>query len=526
MELIPGDSFRNLGTIPFRTFLRECSNFNLLCALKFLQKEAAVMKDQVLKRIGVQGFSLESGHVYVSPQTIAFIAKCLLLNSSFVRDRPFEQSDYERLAIYFNHLETHLNYVDPNSPEAQLWLLREAYAQGRYQRIPNQTLGRYYILFRELERNEAFNSMVREAAGLDVTEIMLIGTCFYATLLQNGYLSIKNIESHTIPQLSNVLQPSKIRMFLNLASISQDRFKDECKSREWDNPLFKKYEFNPLWLYPIIDTRVMSDNLRYMVPSLNDLVYRFTEGIYYSTMEHFRRGEKRNDFSTEFGSLFEKYVGYLLQDVKKVNRLLGAIRPEAEYKIGKNTWKSADWLMFTPDAVVQVECKKLTTSNEFRAAISDGSRGDFNAVLDRFADYVVKLHNKATHISQGQVDLSIEDTPREVFSVFVVMDDFYLIDSRFKDWITAKATQSDQVIPRDFRYHILSSIRFEVLCEFLKSHTDIGLSDLLRLKEQDPNYSMSFDQFLEQRFDFQCTRISALWEASEKLWASVGLPSV
>jgi hypothetical protein len=517
MELIPGDNFSNIGSVTFRQFQTECSGFDLASALSFIQRESAAMGSQALKEINVHNRVLGSGHAYISPETHAFIAKHLLLNSSFLHYQPFRKSDYEKLVIYFNHLETDLNYVDPSHPNAQRWLIRASYAQGRYQRIPNQILGRYYILFKELGRSSQICSdMVKEATGFDITEIMLIGISFYAVILHTGYFDVRHVKEHSVPGLQDVLQSEKVDMFLKNISVSQDDFRGLCSRWSWDNVLLKKYEFNPLWLYPIIDTGILAPSSRYIVPSLNDLAYRFTEGIYYSTMDYYSQGGRKNDFSTEFGALFQDYVGYHLENVRERNRNLGTVQREAEYNCNKNRWRSADWLLISTDAVVQVECKKITTSIKFRAAISDDSGRDFDALLDEFAQHVAKLYQKSIHIHQERLDF-LSNVVTTVFSVFVVMDDFYLIDSRLKRKITARAAQIVPSISQGFRYHILSCGAFEILCEFLRTHPAIKLTELLELKEREQNYYTDFARFLEEEFGCECYEIGLVWEAADKL---------
>lgn len=519
MELIPGDDFSNIGTVTFRQFQAECSGFDLASALSFIQRESAAMGSQILKEINVHNRVLESGRAYISPETHAFIAKHLLLNSSFLHYQPFRKSNYEKLAVYFNHLETDLHYLDPSNPNAQRWLVRASYAQGRYQRVPNQILGRYYILFKELGRSsQVCSDMVKEATGFDITEIMLIGISFYAVILHNGYFDVRHVKEHSVPGLRDVLQSEKVDRFLRTISVSQGGFRSLCSRWSWDNVLLKRYEFNPLWLYPIIDTGILAPSSRYIVPSLDDLAYRFTEGIYYSTMDYYSRGGLRNDFSTEFGALFQDYVGHHLENVRERNRGLGTVEPEAEYNYRNNRWRSADWLLVSADAVVQVECKKITTSIEFRAAISDDSRRGFDALLDEFAQHVAKLFQKSVHIRQGRLGF-LSNGVASVCSVFVVMDDFYFIDSRFKRLITAKAAQIVPSISQGFRYHILSCRAFEILCEFLRTHPAVKLIELLELKEREQNYYTDFAQFLEDEFGFECYEIGLVWEAADKLWS-------
>lgn len=520
MKIKTSDSF-NIGTITFSQFERACSGFDLESALRFIQLKSVEMNGQIGKTVDVRNSNLGSGNVYVTPETHAFVSKHLILNSSLLFNRTFRNMNYEELVIYSNHLETDLDHSDPQNPDAQLWLVRASYIQGRYQRIPAHILGRYYILFNELGQNsETLSRMVEIATGLSVDEIMRIGLSFYASILENDFLNIEKIKTHRIPKLNNALQPGKLTKFLESVSKSQDEFRGECRRWDGDNVVLKKYEFNPLGLYPIIDTGLLSPENRYLVPSLNDLIYRFTEGIYYSALDYYRRGAKKNDFSNKFGALFEEYVGLFLKDVKTKNKSLNTIQPETEYMLRNNKVRSADWLLIGVDNVIQIECKKITTSNKFRAAVSDGSQSDWDAMLDRFAGYVTKLYEKATHIKNGLLNLPAKKV-NSVFSVFVVLDDFPFIDSRFKKEITNRAAREIPAVAKDFRYHILGCGDFEVLCEFLKTHPEIDFVELIKSKEESQNYSKGFNDFLEKDFNFSYSSIELISDAYDKFRASI-----
>jgi hypothetical protein len=520
MEILASDSFTNFGTVSYKQFCRECSGYELASALRLIQYESASMGMQILKKLEIRNSFLGSGVVYVSQEAHAFIAKQLILHSGYLQRRILQKSDYEKLIVYFNHLETDLNYLDPKDTESQKWLVRASYSQSRYQRILNHVLGRYQILFHDLGYDSQIcGNMVKQAMGLDVLEIMLIGLSFYATIYLNKQLDIRCVEEHTIQAFNDVLRPDKLKLFLNALSISQGKFTKDYSYWRWNNILLKKYEFNPLWQYPIIDTRLQSPNLRYIVPSLDDLVYRFTEGIYYATMDFYRKSGLENEFSTKFGTAFEKYVGFHLQDVKTENLNLGVVQPEMEYTTNHNQWKSADWLLVTQSSVIQVECKKNTTPLKFRAAVSDGDSSDFDTVLDTFSKYVIKSYKKAQHISENKLNLPNTQKTPSVFSLFVVMDDFYHIDSHFKRIITTKAAKDIPDIEECFRYHILSISDFELLCEFLKSRKDVRLEDLLKLKNAEENYYKDFAQFLGQSYTFSCFQIKPLVAAADKVWS-------
>jgi len=462
-----------------------------------------------------------------SAEAHAVIAKHMVLEAPLRADRRFGPADYARALVYCNHLDTDLSRLSPDDPEAARWLVRYLYALGRYQRRPNYILGRYWILLTRLgSKSDAMSAMVREATGLDLREAILIAIGFLSLALGHGYVSADGLIGHNIPALGDVLGADKVGRFLSLISASPHAFRQSLRPYATSDRLLAKYEYNPLWAYPIIDTGLDHPTHRYLIPSMGDLLFRCTEGVYYSAMAHYRgQGTAENLFSEKFGYLFEEYIGCLLEYVGKSNHRLGQVRREFAYgdKRGKEA-RSADWLLLNEREVTQVECKKFHTSNKFRLGISDGSEDDFEATLKRLAGHVAKLAKKAADIAAGRVP-DIRAPSDGIVSVVLTLDEMYFVDSRLKQRIAALAMQCSQYMSEDFRFHVLGATDFEILCEFLRSHPTLSMGSVLLGKGRDSGYEAPIGDYLERTYGFRCLDMPLIEAASREVWGSIGFSS-
>jgi len=523
MKDLKSDSFLNREPIPFYQFEQVCGRFDRLQALRFLQKKSAQLASTPEKMDFIDaGYFKEDirnfHYVIITADAISFLSKLIIRNARF--SMPLTVSRFLDLVIMFNHLETDLTDPDSKQKGSERWLPRVSYAQWRYKRPPDMQLGRYHLLFNEIG-SQPISDMILEATNLTPTEIIAIGLSFYTNLLVNEFLNLDQLISHEIPQLKDILTPEKTQHFLKQMTISVQRFKKECL--KWNfHPLLKKYEPNPLRLRPIIEVSETDGKAEFIVPSLPDLILRSTEGIYYSVKDFFRGENKDNQFSTEFGFLFEKYIGFLLKDVQKFNSNLGSLKPERSLIYGSrhSRKKPADWILEQNNNVIQIECKAATTSDAFRAGITDDSRSDFDTILRRYSEEVKKLCKKKNDIKSGFLQLSTNNIEK-VFTLIVILDEFYHIDSRFKKDISSLAAQ-DQNYASDFKFHILSCTNFEILCEFLKEKPGETLHHVLMEKEKKENYSKELNDFLKDEYHFSCDKISLLTKAYNDFFDSIG----
>lgn len=126
-------------------------------------------------------------------------------------------------------------------------------------------------------------------------------------------------------------------------------------SSSFDEILNWKREVNVFHDKPVIDTKIkpVSDlDSVYTVVSHSLLYDKVTSGLYYSLAKKHDGGGKNNIFKTVFGTVFEKYVGELLEYYLPDYEVI----PEIKYNRQMN--KTVDWLLKKGDRSILIEVKQ------------------------------------------------------------------------------------------------------------------------------------------------------------------------
>jgi len=497
VQIKTSDNF-DIGTIPIEKFIQSTSGFELVEALLFIQKVNAELKNYVHKKVFILSPQVPNyldKWFLITTEANAFVTKYLINFSSEINYRKYDAHRHSDSVIYYHHLETDLHYLSSNDSEAYKWCIRAMNQQFHYLRIPNHVMGRYLILFTKIKitEDDVVNQMSNEAFGLPPQDIVLIGTCMYAVILRNKILRLENLLNHTIdsPMIKSVLTVDKINKFLDIYSIDVKGFRKEFIKWKFSNlihPLYK-YEFNPTWSYPIIKTkRVLEPDKKYIVPSLADLVYACSEGIYYKLMDKFRE-DKGNLFSVKFGEIFQEYIWHLLREVnidcRRCDDANSKIEPRPDYLIKEN------------NKVIQIEVKKRIMSNEARACV--------NNKLEEYIDTLSEdIYRQLFKPSQQYSD-------HVVHNVIVALDEWYYFEEKIKSIIEDKLNKKakkDGTNKSKFKFHLLGCTEFEILCQFSKDKKGVSIFDLLREKEKKSFYYKDFSELLKEKYSYQATSIS------------------
>lgn len=497
IQIKTSDNF-DIGTIPIEKFIHSITGFDLVDALLFIQKVNADLKNYFHKKVFILSPQVPNyldKWFLITTETNAFIAKYLINNCSEINYKKYDAHCHSKSIIYCHHLETDLHYLSSNNPDAYKWCIRAMNQQFHYFRLPNHIMGRYLILLEQIrcEEENIVNQMTIESFGVTPQDIMIIGTCMYALVLQNKILNLNNLINHTIdsPIIKDVLTADKIDKFLNIFSIDIEGFRNESikwKSPNMIYPLYK-YEFNPLWSYPIIKTkRILEPDKKYIVPSLVDLLYAYSEGIYYKLMDRFRGEEKINKFSEKFGEVFQDYIELLLKEAN--------IRFEKCDAKLKNKPRP-DFLINENNKVIQIEVKKRVMGNETRACVGN----KLEEYIDKLVDDIYKQLFKP---SQQYSDCIVH-------SLIVALDEWYYFEEKIKliieDKLNKKAAE-DGLNLSGFKFHLLGCTDFEIFCEFIKEKRDSNIFKILREKEEYQHYYKGLPELLIKKYNYQPSSIS------------------
>ncbi|MFA4828808.1 MAG: hypothetical protein WC594_06290 [Thermodesulfovibrionales bacterium] len=418
----------------------------------------------------------------------AFIAKNILCFSSEISTGHFTVYDHEKLTLFYHHLESDLHYLKPTDPDAYKWTIRASNVQYHYQRVPSRLMGRYLLIIKTAQNAAEINNLCKEATGISFEEIIIIGIMIYSLIRQNGAFDMANLLHHsfTNDRIVNALKKETIDKYLALYAITEEDFRSECRKWAMNNkaiPLYKKYEFNPLWSFPIVRTKSIESQKQYISPSLVDLLYASTEGGYFKIMDIYRGRNSNNTFSTKFGESFEDYVGYLLREsLKNVQ-----IRDDSDGS--RNPYK-ADFLLETESTSdkVLIEVKKGSMKNLAKAAVGN----ELEHYIEKLAKIIYDQLFSKSLIAKSRCHL------------LVSLEEWYCFEEKVKPLIVEKleAIAWDKGTDiSQFKFHLLGCTSFEIMCQFLKEKPAISIFTLFETKESEAKwYFMSTSHFLKESY--------------------------
>jgi hypothetical protein len=501
------DNF-DIGIVSIEKFIQSTSGFDLVDALLFIQRVNANLKDYVHKKVFVLSPQVPNyldKWFLITTESNAFIAKYLINFSSEVSYKKYDAYSHSKNVIYYHHLETDLHYLSSNDPQAYKWCIRAMNQQFHYLRLPSHIMGRYLILLEKIKvgKDDIVAQMSKKALGLTPQGIMILGICMYTVILQNKILNLTNLLNHTINNsiIKNVLTKDKINKFLDIYSIDVEGFRKESIKWKFSNlihPLYK-YEFNPIWSYPIIKTkRILEPDKKYIVPSLVDLVYASSEGIYYKLMDKFR-DEKGNLFSEKFGKIFQEYIGYLLSvinaEFEKCDETNSQNKPKPDYLIKENR------------KVIQIEVKKRVMSNEARACVDNK--------LEEYIDGLAEDIYRQLYKPSRQYPECI------VHNIIVALDEWYYFEEKIKPIIENRLKKNAEINIDRFKFHLLGCTDFELLCQFIKEKERMSIFDLFREKEEVSYYYRGLSKLLSEKYNYHPATISFTNSAFDELFKSI-----
>jgi polyhydroxyalkanoate synthesis regulator phasin len=275
-------------------------------------------------------------------------------------------------------------------------------------------LARFYALMEMLpptipNLNYSPSSRFQEITNLSISDFMTIGFGLYIQAVENRTVPIENllIDGH------EVFNRSKVKLFLAQTQADYNEFRNIAESRAQTTgiPEQERYAYNPLYEKPII--KCQDGTL--VVPVVQMLQQRITWGIYYMLLE-----ADGQNFTNEFGKIFEKYVGELLSDMTGSTDLIA----EMSGKVNKSEAKGpADWLWMKEKDLVLIECKKsmLTLNTKTRNSIQD-VESNINTTLRKAMKQLTKNIN---HLKNNVWSIPGFSSDTKVFTIIITLGNFY-----------------------------------------------------------------------------------------------------
>jgi hypothetical protein len=330
--------------------LGKCSYFIFNC------------KDE--NKIGRTGYRDPKTGVIFTQFQIAYLANLFIISRSndYKSEQIITKQNLLTLCNAYNNLLIQPELVRPDNQkmthdEFITSLVRLNTEQLEYQFDPALLIARTLIFFNEIIKDnppnkfESFSIIFERETGLTFEEYFTLAMVVLASVQKLPAFKKEFLTQATIPTLKDILTDQKVTNFLNILSINYPRFKEEDeKFNTHLDPALTKYRFNPLNVYPIIQTD-KTDNSPYVVPNILCLIKKSFGGLYWWFHCYFEEIGLQKEFRTYFGSVFEQYVGIILKQIYTKQN----VHPEITY--AKDNKKFIDWYVENDSKIYFFEAK-------------------------------------------------------------------------------------------------------------------------------------------------------------------------
>lgn len=385
-----------------------------------------------------------------------------------------------------NDLTTLLNlYYETkkyNKTDPEETFMAMSHAQFIYQHTILNQIARTILIYNEYwdktkyETKIDIEHSIKEITNLSFKELLMIALMYLGASKDSGFFRI-------------IYHPDGHSLFEK----NQIKFLKWCAA---DYSYFKTYNkpIPPLLNYPIIQTKekpLDTESEVYIIPSFTSLLYKITNGLYFSLSDHYSDGKKGNSFKTHFGNVFEHYIGELLNNSFKTWK----VSPEIRY----NNSDSVDWLIYKNDNVILIEVKQ---SSIFLASKNTGEKEQISKDTETTIKKAIKqLYTTCDRIKkQDYKEFCFLKNIKNFEHIVVTYDPIYNANSTVKEII--KKNIDKKFLSMADKTHIININDFENIL-YLQSEAE-SLFDILSYKNLEPKQkALDFKEYILETFNFE-----------------------
>lgn len=394
----------------------------------------------------------------------ASLIKFVVLNSniygefSFISEEEFKEllrmiTEYE---LYDPNFRKNLK-SDPKRTTVT-YILKGA-GQLQWDRNIKYMISRTLYIYEELIKDvdapqfikDIANFKFEEKFGFSLHDFIKIGAIIWAgSINHRGGMRrdyIDNARSRGMPVPNNEI----VKACLKQLAIDPGEFRKDT--------LLKRYNLNPLLRYPLIRLRAESETElpfddKFIAPFSNMIIYRITIGLYYQLYN-----EYGINFATYFGDLFELYVSNIINNLNISGRIVSEKEIDLFLPIkggkGGMPKKRPDWVVFTDNGVIFIECKATHyTQDTFERGIDARNTAWLSQIrksLDQFEKFELQLPQLCKRIG---VDYSAK---KEIQRIIVSFEPLlglkkghlkeYIDGERERDWVLISVEELEEIQP-------------------------------------------------------------------------------
>ncbi len=232
----------------------------------------------------------------------------------------------------------------------------------------------------------------QEKTGLSLSEYLRLATTIWAqsAAAQAGpTFRLQNFTDARISALQDILGEEKVKSFINILRADYRLFREEDERVNKNvDPLFTKYRFNPLSVYPIIETARKDLGDPYIIPNNPLYLKKAFGGLYWWFHRFFEERGLQLKFRQYFGDVFQAYVGEVLKGI------YGAANVHSEIEYDKNKF-FLDWWVEKDGKIYFFEAKAY----QFALGSKTGEHEKIlKEVREKIVETVEQVYNRIADI--------------------------------------------------------------------------------------------------------------------------------
>lgn len=348
-----------------------------------------VFNDKSTNSMGKAASRDPSTGVVVSQFGLAYLASALIAsgaNDYKLKQIGDKQNLLTLLNIYSNDLVSPELKREPTAPfthrDMAPLMVRMHAEQFEYQFNFLNLIARNIIIYNDViklvppQKFEALNTIFEKETGLTFPDYFVIAFATWAVAQKTATFRKDVLSGSQIPSMQEALTDEKVTNFLNILSADYGTFRKEDSDTNINlDPIFTKYRFNPLLVYPVIKTDKEATD-PYVIPNTLAFLKKSFGGLYWWFHRHFEATGHQQDFRNYFGEVFEQYVGRILKEAYGEEN----VHPEITYPKGK----FVDWWVEHNSVIYLFEVKA------YQFALPTKQTGDNALLIKEVKSKIVK----------------------------------------------------------------------------------------------------------------------------------------
>lgn len=411
-----GDAWKSRPRLTFQDFVDLVKKYNT---------------SDIIRAIGAQREELFSPGRDMENQKIVNAWAAAVIIRESIRHGSENPKSHEFTILELMNLFEALAYAQDQEPDRydsskklqSQWkfktLTRVAYEQFPWQESIYEELARTSYIFQGQLSEEHIHvkAAVENSLGIPITDALGAALIIYSAANAGGGVwnpavlnNPKLIEIFDIVPKKSVLAVSELLTCDRNYFISQF---DSLNAKVVDSttPPNLRYAYNPLITNPIFKL----DNGELIVPLPHLLYRRFTlSNLYYDGI-----GNSDADFTNPLGHVISHYVGEQLNELCLSG---GIVFPEFSYKHGKDTSRTIDWFVSTPDCLLFIEVKSLRLTLGERMGLLSAKNGIYSKIDEAFK----QINISYTHYKNGsKSEFNILPQGRKPIGLVITSDPVY-----------------------------------------------------------------------------------------------------